>query len=63
MPDRPRVSIGLPAYNSDEFIGASLESLLSQDFRNFELIICGDGGTCRQSAQVRQYCISFQSPG
>ena len=40
---RPMVSIGLPVYNGEELLRESIESLLSQDFKDFELIISDNG--------------------
>lgn len=36
---RPLVSIGMPVYNGERFIREALDSLLAQDYENFELII------------------------
>jgi len=36
---KPLVSIGMPVYNEGQFIRQALESLLAQDYENFELII------------------------
>jgi glycosyltransferase involved in cell wall biosynthesis len=53
----PRVSIGMPVYNGANFIRCSLQSLLAQDYQDFELIISDNGSTdetewiCRQLAQ------------
>ena len=53
---RPRVSIGLPVYNRERYIAETLDSLLTQTFQDFELIICdnaSDDGTeqiCRRYA-------------
>ena len=41
----PLVSIGMPAYNGEKTIRVSIESLLAQDYPNFELIICDDAST------------------
>lgn len=43
----PKVSVIIPAYNVDRFIGRAIESLQNQTMRNFELIIVDDGSTDR----------------
>jgi glycosyltransferase involved in cell wall biosynthesis len=35
----PRLSIGLPVYNGENFVAESIESLLGQSYEDFELII------------------------
>lgn len=40
MPSQPLVSIGMPVYNASACIRRALDSLLAQDFTDFELIIC-----------------------
>ena len=37
--DKPLVSIGMPVYNGERYIRQALDSLLAQDYENFELII------------------------
>jgi glycosyltransferase involved in cell wall biosynthesis len=52
----PRVSIGLPVWNGEEFLAETLASLLAQDFENLELLISDNGSTdateslCRDAA-------------
>lgn len=41
----PLVSIIMAAYNSEKFIGAAIESILDQTFREFELLIIEDAST------------------
>jgi glycosyltransferase involved in cell wall biosynthesis len=41
----PLVSILTPTFNRADFLGQMIESVLSQTFRNFELIIVDDGST------------------
>ncbi len=41
----PVVSIGLPVYNGEEYLGAAVESILAQTFADFELIICDNAST------------------
>ena len=43
--DFPLVSIGLVAYNREQKIGRAIESVLSQDYQNIELIISNDFST------------------
>lgn len=38
-----RVSIIVPVYNAEKTIGACIESILKQDFKDFELLLCDDG--------------------
>lgn len=41
----PRVSIVMPTYNCAAYIPESIQSVLNQDFQDFELIIVDDGST------------------
>jgi glycosyltransferase involved in cell wall biosynthesis len=41
----PRVSIGLPVYNGERYLTESLDSLLSQTFEDFELIVSDNAST------------------
>lgn len=41
----PEISVILPVFNSEEFIGKAIESVLAQTFEDFELIIVNDGST------------------
>lgn len=40
---QPKISIIVPVYNSEKFLGSCLDSILSQSFRDFELILVDDG--------------------
>lgn len=44
MADSPFFSIVIPTYNRDKFIGKTIESVLSQSFSDFEVIVVNDGG-------------------
>ncbi|MEH2161727.1 MAG: glycosyltransferase [Nostoc sp.] len=39
----PKISVIIPAYNSEKTIGYTIQSVLNQTFRNLELIIINDG--------------------
>lgn len=52
---RPRVSIGVPVYNGDNYLAETLDSILAQTFTDFELIISDNASTDRTEAICRQY--------
>ncbi len=43
----PTLSIGLPVYNGENFLGEALECFLAQSFPDFELLICDNASTDR----------------
>jgi glycosyltransferase involved in cell wall biosynthesis len=45
MNESPLVSVVIPAYNASKWIAETLESVLRQDFRDFEVIVVDDGST------------------
>ena len=52
------VSVILPAYNCEKFIGQAIRSVLDQTFRDFELIIVNDGSTDKTEVEI----IAFNDP-
>ena len=52
----PKVSVIIPAYNSEEFISQALDSVLRQTHSNWECIVVDDGSTDNTAAVVKQYC-------
>jgi glycosyltransferase involved in cell wall biosynthesis len=53
--DLPRVSIGLPVHNGEMWLAESVDSILSQTFTDFELIICDNASTDGTEAICRHY--------
>ena len=51
----PRVSIGLPVYNGERFLHTAIESILAQDFTDFELIIADNASTDRSRQIAAEY--------
>ena len=61
----PRLTVGLPVYNGENYIAESIDALLGQSFADFELIISdnastdGTGDICRrygkQDSRVRYF--------
>lgn len=55
--DDPLVSVILPVYNGAEFVGAALESALSQTYRHVEIIVVDDGSTDGTRAILDLYTV------
>ena len=51
----PLVSIGVPAFNGEKTIGAALESLISQDYPNIEIIISDNASTDGTPGLIKDY--------
>jgi glycosyltransferase involved in cell wall biosynthesis len=49
------ISVVIPLYNKEKYIRRAVDSVLSQSFRDFELIVVNDGSTDNGPALVRQY--------
>ena len=51
----PLITVGIPAYNAERYIGAAIESILRQTFREWELVIVNDGSTDATPERIRSY--------
>lgn len=51
-----KLSIIVPMYNEEKWIGRCLDSIIRQTFKNFEVIIVNDGSTDGSVSIVEQYC-------
>ena len=49
------VSVITPAYNAEKYIGKAIESVLSQSYQNWEMIIVDDGSKDRTVDIVKRY--------
>lgn len=50
-----KVSVTMPAYNAFRFIREAIESVLSQDYDKFELLVVDDGSTDNTFNIIREY--------
>jgi glycosyltransferase involved in cell wall biosynthesis len=55
MSAAPRLTIGLPVYNGENFLAESLDALLGQTYRDYELIISDNASTDGTAAIARRY--------
>lgn len=51
----PKVTVCIPVYNRAAYVGAAIESVLAQDFTDFELLLIDDGSTDATVATMRRY--------
>jgi len=51
----PTVSVIIPAYNSEQFVGASIDSVLAQSYRPLEVVVVDDGSKDGTKAAVRAF--------
>lgn len=51
----PEISVIMPAYNAEKYIAASIESVLNQTFKNFELLILDDASSDKTKEIVLSY--------
>lgn len=52
---KPLVSVFMPTYNHEHYISESIESVLSQDYDNMEIIIVDDASTDRTPEIIKEY--------
>ena len=51
----PKLSIIIPVYNIEEYISNCLNTILSQPFRDFEVICVNDGSVDNSLAILQEY--------
>ncbi len=51
----PKISVVMPAYNAEKYIGEAIDSILNQTFSDFEFIIINDGSTDRTKEIILEY--------
>ena len=55
----PKVSIILPARNEEEFLGKCLDSLVKQDYENYEIIVIDDSSEDKTGAIILEYAKKY----
>lgn len=55
MNQLPCISVIIPAYNAEKYIEKCIQSIIKQDYRDFEIIIVNDGSTDDTKAICEKY--------
>lgn len=58
-PPQPKVTVITPIYNNAKMIGECLDSLLPQDYPDYEVIVVDDGSTDNTPDVVRRYPVKL----
>jgi glycosyltransferase involved in cell wall biosynthesis len=53
--NKPDITVLMPAYNAEKYIGEAISSVLQQTFINFELLIVNDGSTDNTATVIRSF--------
>jgi glycosyltransferase involved in cell wall biosynthesis len=54
---KPKVSIVVPIFNAERYLGLTLESILTQNLKDFELILINDGSTDSSLQICNEYAL------
>lgn len=57
----PKISVVVPAYNIEKYIGRCLESILNQTYDNIEIIVVNDGSTDKTRDILNHYAAYCQN--
>lgn len=57
--DKPLVSVMLVTYNQEKFVAAAIESAVTQDYENLEVVVGDDGSTDRTFEIIQEYALKY----
>lgn len=55
----PKISVLIPVFNSEKFLEKCLESVIFQDFSDFEIVICDDGSNDKSKEIIKNFQKKF----
>jgi glycosyltransferase involved in cell wall biosynthesis len=53
--EAPTVTVLMPVYNAEKYVGEAIESILNQTYRDFEFLIINDGSTDNSATVIQSY--------
>lgn len=55
MEHKVKVSCVIPVYNREDLVGAAIESILNQDYQDYEILLIDDGSSDDSCAKIKSY--------
>jgi glycosyltransferase involved in cell wall biosynthesis len=55
LQDNPDISVIVPVYNMDKFLIPTLDSIVKQSYKNFEIIVVNDGSTDNSARAIEHF--------
>jgi glycosyltransferase involved in cell wall biosynthesis len=59
LPNNPLVSVIVPFYNAENFLKEAIESVLQQEYTNWEMILADDGAVDNSPNIAREYAAAY----
>ncbi|RNL45780.1 glycosyltransferase family 2 protein [Paraeggerthella hongkongensis] len=56
LQSNPTISVVVPVYNVEKYVGKCIESILNQSYKSFELLLIDDGSTDGSAAICKKAC-------
>lgn len=53
--NKPKISVIMPVYNTENFLDESIQSILNQSFSDFEFIVINDASTDNSDGVIKKY--------
>lgn len=57
MKNQPLISIIMPVYNTEKYVDEAIQSVMQQDFHNFELLLINDGSSDGSGVILEQWAV------
>ena len=55
MSSNPRITVFIPVFNREDYVCAAINSMLAQQYKDFEILVVDDGSTDRTPERVEAY--------